>query len=33
MLEAVFTTLMILVAVATLGFCALTWKKLFQGQR
>jgi hypothetical protein len=32
-LEAVFTTLMILVAVATLGFAALTWKKLYQGQR
>ena len=33
MLEAVFTTLMILVVVASLGFIGLTWKKLYQGQR
>jgi hypothetical protein len=32
-LEAVFTTLMILVVLCTLGFVCLTWKKLYQGQR
>ncbi|MEU1806654.1 hypothetical protein, partial [Streptomyces sp. NPDC019937] len=32
-LEAVFTTLLILVIVASLGFVGLTWKKLYQGQR
>jgi len=32
-LEAVFTTLLILVIVASLGFVGMTWKKLYQGQR
>lgn len=33
MLEAVFTILLVLVIVASLGFVGLTWKKLYQGQR
>ncbi|MGF6944424.1 hypothetical protein BX264_4068 [Streptomyces sp. 2333.5] len=33
MLEAFFTTLLVLVAVGVLGFAALTWQKLYQGQR
>lgn len=32
-LEAVFTTLLVLVAVGVLAFAGLTWKKLYQGQR
>lgn len=33
MLEAVFTTLLVLVVVGVLAFAGLTWKKLYQGQR
>ncbi|MBB4892025.1 hypothetical protein FHS39_001025 [Streptomyces olivoverticillatus] len=33
MLEAFFTTLLVLVAVGVLAFTGLTWKKLYQGQR
>ncbi|TGB00486.1 hypothetical protein E4099_21965 [Streptomyces palmae] len=33
MLEAFFTALLVLVAVAVIGFAGLTWKKLYQGQR
>jgi hypothetical protein len=32
-LEAVFTTLLVLVAVGVVAFAGLTWKKLYQGQR
>ncbi|GGU66834.1 hypothetical protein GCM10010211_35040 [Streptomyces albospinus] len=32
-LEAVFTTLLVLVAVGVIAFAGLTWKKLYQGQR
>jgi hypothetical protein len=32
-LEAVFTTLLVLVVVGVLAFAGLTWKKLYQGQR
>ena len=33
MLEAVFTTLLVLVAVGVVAFAGLTVKKLYQGQR
>ncbi|ARZ68587.1 membrane protein [Streptomyces eurocidicus] len=33
MLEAVFTSLLVLVVVGVLAFAGLTWKKLYQGQR
>lgn len=33
MLEAFFTTLLVLVCVGTLAFVGLTVKKLYQGQR
>lgn len=33
MLEAFFTALMVLVCVGTVAFAALTYKKLYQGQR
>ncbi len=33
MLEAFFTVLLVLVVVGVLAFGALTWKKLYQGQR
>lgn len=33
MLEAVFTSLLVLVCVGVVAFAGLTWKKLYQGQR
>ena len=33
MLEAFFTTLLVLVAVGVIAFAGLTWQKLYQGQR
>lgn len=33
MLEAFFTTLLVLVGIGVISFAALTWKKLYQGQR
>lgn len=33
MLEAVFTTLLVLVGVGVIAFAGLTYKKLYQGQR
>ncbi len=33
MLEAFFTTLLVLVAVGVIAFAGLTWAKLYQGQR
>lgn len=33
MLEAFFTTLLVLVGVGVIAFAGLTWKKLYQGQR